>query len=239
MTKIQTGDLDSLLVPIDSIKPYPGNARKGNLEAIAESLEANGQYRPVTVNRTTGEILTGNHTWQAAKNLGWDKIAATFIEVDEATARRIVLVDNRTSDLGSYDDRALTELLKAVADEEEGLFGTGFGDDDLDDLLAAMQEAGTFAAAGEDPGDAPRALTIEEHNTKRDFSYDEFLARYANRTVRSLVCDYPLPVFQWLITTLDVLRAGEAETNADVIARIVAEASGTEVPSPEQEPASA
>ena len=40
---------DAQLVAIDSVKPYPGNARTHNLDVIRESLRANGQYRPVVV----------------------------------------------------------------------------------------------------------------------------------------------------------------------------------------------
>ena len=78
--------LSALAVEIDSIRPFEANPRRGDVEAVAESLRVNGQYRPIVVNRPTGEILAGNHTWQAAKRLGWKSIAATFVEVDAEQA---------------------------------------------------------------------------------------------------------------------------------------------------------
>jgi ParB-like nuclease domain len=50
------------LVPTADLRPYPGNPRRGDLEAIKDSLERNGQYRPIVVNRRTMEVLAGNHT---------------------------------------------------------------------------------------------------------------------------------------------------------------------------------
>ncbi len=80
-------------------------------EAIARSLAENGQYKPITV-RDDGTVIVGNGTYAAALSLGWTHIAATRVEVTEEQARRIVLVDNRTHDLGGYDDALLAELLQ-------------------------------------------------------------------------------------------------------------------------------
>jgi len=137
-------ELEDLTVPIDSVARYPQNPRDGDVGAIAVSLEENGQFRPIVVNRRDHLILAGNHTWQAAKLLGWDRIAATSIDVDDATARRIVLVDNRANDLASYDNDLLTDLLTDVVQDEglEGLLGTGFDAEDLDDLLEEISAQG-------------------------------------------------------------------------------------------------
>jgi ParB-like chromosome segregation protein Spo0J len=118
-------------VPIKTLIPFDGNAREGDIGAISESLKHLGQYRPVVARRETNQILVGNHTWRAAKHLGWKNIAVAWVDVDDEQATRIVLIDNRTSDLSGYDDDALLALLTNVND----LDGTGYTPDDLDDLL--------------------------------------------------------------------------------------------------------
>lgn len=118
-------------VPIKTLIPFDGNAREGDIGAISESLKHLGQYRPVVARRETNQILVGNHTWRAAKHLGWKNIAVAWVDVDDEQATRIVLIDNRTSDLSGYDDDALLALLTNVTE----LDGTGFTPDDLDDLL--------------------------------------------------------------------------------------------------------
>jgi len=124
------------IVDIDSVKTHPKNVRQGDIGAISESLKAHGQYRPIVVDERTNLILAGNHTWKAAKALGWSEINAGFIETkDDDEALRILLADNRTTDLATYDDKQLANLLKDLADTDEGLLGTAFDGDDLDDLI--------------------------------------------------------------------------------------------------------
>lgn len=121
-------------VPLGDLKPYEGNARLGNVDLIAESLSVNGQYRPIVVRRGTNEILAGNHTWKAAAQLGWATVDVYWVDVDDAGARRIVLVDNRSNDLATYDDQALADLLSGVTD----FAGTGYSPDDLEALLGSL-----------------------------------------------------------------------------------------------------
>jgi hypothetical protein len=125
-----------LAVSIEDLTGYHRNPRTGDVDAIAESLRVNGQYKAIVVNRGThtgrpNEILAGNHTWAAAKQLGWEQIAATWVDVSEEDAARIVVVDNRTSDLAGYDSELLADILEKLPDLE----GTGYDQDTLDKLL--------------------------------------------------------------------------------------------------------
>ncbi|MGX1909281.1 ParB/RepB/Spo0J family partition protein [Streptomyces phaeochromogenes] len=128
--------LADLAVPVDDLALYHRNPRTGDLDSITESLSTNGQYRPIVVNRgtmtgRTNEILAGNHTFKAAKQLGWDEIAVTWLDVDDDDAAKIVIVDNRTSDLAGYDSVLLADILTELPD----LQGTGYDQDQLDQLL--------------------------------------------------------------------------------------------------------
>jgi len=140
--------LSKLVVPIEGLVPYGKNPRRGDVDAIAESLTVNGQYKPIVVRAGSNEVLAGNHTLKAARQLGWDKIAVTFVDVDDDGAARIVLVDNRTNDMATYDEAALAELLSSLPD----LTGTGYGAVDLDELL------GTTPGLN-DPDDTPEPPT--------------------------------------------------------------------------------
>ena len=106
-------------IPTADLATFKGNPRRGDVKTIAASLRTNGQYRAIVVNRGTHtgrpmEVLAGNHTLMAARDLGWDTIAAHVIDVDEDRARRIVLADNRTAEIGSFDTDALTDLLQEL-----------------------------------------------------------------------------------------------------------------------------
>lgn len=136
------------------LRPYHRNPRRGDVEAITRSLEINGQYRPIVVNlgTTTGrplEVLAGNHTLAAAKALQWSQIDAVTVDVDDMEAARIVAADNRTGDLGGYDNDLLIELLG----ELEGLDGTGYTDDDLSDMLDLAEGPPTLDELADEYGD--------------------------------------------------------------------------------------
>lgn len=130
--------------PTASLNPYPGNARRGDVDMIARSLETHGQYKPIVVNKGTTApnlertILAGNHTWEAAKQLGWEHIDVHWVDFDEAAAHKVVLVDNKANDAATYDVEALVDMLTEYPD----LAGTGFTRDELDTLLESLEAPG-------------------------------------------------------------------------------------------------
>ena len=139
---IKVGQVAS--VAISSLEAYPTNPRRGDIEAIAQSLKSHGQYRPIVIQNGTNFILAGNHTYKAAKKLGWKKIKVTYIEVDETTARRIVLADNRLTDLAGYNEPLLKSLLQALPE----LDGTGFTASEVEtlDRLTSGEEKSSIAS---------------------------------------------------------------------------------------------
>lgn len=145
-------DLTSALIDIDALRPHPRNARNGDVDAIAESLRVNGQYRPIVI-AADGTILAGNHTYMAAMSIGWDVIAAVRIDIDPdgPEARRIMLADNRTADLGNYDRGLLADLLTDL-NLEVGLIGTGYTDDDLIRLLHDINDPISDPEPDPEPG---------------------------------------------------------------------------------------
>lgn len=142
------------MVPLAELKLYPGNARRGDVDAIAESLQAHGQYKPIVVNSRAGAetdmtILAGNHTFQAAGQLEWAKVRVFFVDVDDDQAARINLIDNRTNDVAGYDTEALVAQLQALPDLE----ATGYDEASLQGLLGELADA---AEEGQtDPDDVP------------------------------------------------------------------------------------
>jgi hypothetical protein len=128
-------DLTTTVVPIADLKPHPNNPRNGDTDAIAESLTANGQYKPIVCAKDL-TILAGNHTYAAAMELGYDTFAVVTLPIapDSAEALRIMLADNRTADLGGYDDSLLLRALADLADTDLGLTGTGYTPETLPDI---------------------------------------------------------------------------------------------------------
>jgi site-specific DNA-methyltransferase (adenine-specific) len=145
-TYVRTAD-----IPLDELTPFPGNAKRGDVDTIRKSLRRNGQYRSLVVREIPNGpliVLAGNHTMQALTAEGHQTARCEIVLCDDDTARRINLADNRTAELGEYDNDALAELLSYLDGDYDG---TGYTDDDVNALITPLEDA----EALNDPDDVP------------------------------------------------------------------------------------
>lgn len=126
--------LETRPVPVDQLTRFPGNARRGDVKAIRESIRRTGQYRAIVVRKTGDQmiILAGNHTFEAISSEGSDSVRCEIIECSDAEALRINLADNRLAEIGEYDNEDLASLLAGL---DGDLDGTGWTAEDIDLLL--------------------------------------------------------------------------------------------------------
>lgn len=157
--------LAALATPVDDLDLLPGNPRIGDVDAVAASYRRLGQRKPMVARRGPdgrGVVLAGNHQLQAARQLGWDRIAVVWVDDDDATASAYALADNRTAELGGYDDAALAALITQVADHDAALLAdTGWADDAVAELLERVTpvELPTPPADPDDVPDTAPAIT--------------------------------------------------------------------------------
>lgn len=218
--------MEIVMVGVEELHPYPNNPRKGNVDLIAESLSTYGQYKPITVNRKNNEILAGNHTFQAAQQLEWKEIAVTYVDVDDATAAKIVAIDNKTSDMGGYDTEKLLELLDELPDLE----ATGYTQDDIDSLMALLDEE-TTPFLGSDMHLQPKVGETGLSNVNIGTSLSEYAERYAQKTTRMLMMDYENGLYIWLVDKLTQYREKHGiASNADAIVKLIEDEFGEKAP---------
>lgn len=140
--KISPG-LIGLAVPIDSLIMLPNNYRHGDIPAIAKSYDEFGQRKPLTAQRDADGklyITSGNHSWQAAKRLGWTHIAAEIYDEDRKKAVAWALADNRTAELGTTDEEAVASFLSEIEDDMDLLEATGYDILDFESLIGLEPE---------------------------------------------------------------------------------------------------
>jgi ParB family chromosome partitioning protein len=133
-------DLKSLAVDIDSLVPLEKNPRKGNIEAIMASYEEFGQMKPIVArpnDNGTFTVIAGNHQLEAARRLGWSKIAVVKMEVENDEAIAFALADNRTMELGHTDPSLLNDMVIDLYQDYPELF-EGLGWDEFE--VASMEE---------------------------------------------------------------------------------------------------
>jgi hypothetical protein len=134
------------IVKITQLKPHPRNYNDhpdDQVEHIAKSLEQHGQYRPIVI-ANDDTILAGHGVVLGAQKIEWETIVCYRVDLapDAPQALKILTADNELSHFSMKDDRALTEILKELREFDEfGLYGTGFDDMKLANLIMVTRPA--------------------------------------------------------------------------------------------------
>jgi hypothetical protein len=123
---------DAVAVPIALLKLAKKNPRRGAVAEVIESLREFGQHRPVVVQRTTGEVIVGNHMLKAAKQLGWNEIDALIVDDTDDAALRRAIADNAVGDKATWDDEELAEVMQEIGAVP------GMNEADIDKLIAKL-----------------------------------------------------------------------------------------------------
>jgi hypothetical protein len=224
----------------NDLHTFHKNPRRGDVDAIKRSLIRHTQYKPITVNLGThtgrpNEVLAGNHTLMAFRDLAadkpddpaWAKILVFWIDVDNDTAERIVVADNQTGQLGGFDEEQLARLVEGFEGDVEGL---GFSEADVADLAALLEENDNNLPPDSPNGHGPRDdglinLPGGQDITDRRENYAE------NAANRMVVLSFPIVVFMWVQEKLAALRAANnLETNTEALVALLEEWSGEQAP---------
>jgi DNA modification methylase len=145
--------------PIASLTPWERNYNRGDVPAIALSIQVFGFNGRLAVHGST--VMAGNHALAALRQLesneapfpsgqglrlekdgSWSVLVITLDHLSRSQAEAYAIADNRTRDLATTDDEQLAALLQAISDEDMALLAaTGYEQDDLDKLLASLDDA--------------------------------------------------------------------------------------------------
>lgn len=114
-----TPALHPLALAVSSLRADPANARKHdarNIAVIAASLQRFGQQKPLVLYPDGCTILAGSGTWEAARSLNWEYIAAAPGHLSGLQAIAFGIADNRTAELAEWDFDRLADLLGGLGD---------------------------------------------------------------------------------------------------------------------------
>ncbi len=135
----ESGLLDEQEVPIASLVDNPRNPRKhpdDQIVRLMASLKARGQYKPLLARRVNRMLIAGHGLRIAMARLGWTTARVMFWDVDQATADRAMLGDNRLGEGSTADDDRVAELLREIP--ESDWLSVGFNDDEAAKLLRSF-----------------------------------------------------------------------------------------------------
>jgi hypothetical protein len=193
-------------IPIDAIHEHPDNPRRGDDRTVGESMARSGFFGAILIHAKTGNIIAGNTRYRVMRDEGAETIPGFWVECDDDTATRIMLADNRTSDLAFYDDEQLFGLLQQLVDAD-GLEGTGYDRAAYELLLQSVE-------ASEIVGGIRQGMTP-----------DDRIDEYNQLDIRSIILPYEALRYEIVAAGLARLRDRTGlDTNADVVEMLVIEA---------------
>ena len=122
-------ELGHVRVKLTEVVPAQRNPRRGSVADVVESLRRFGQHREIVVQKSSGQVIVGNHLYLAAKTLGWEEVDAYVVDDDDQEALARAVADNATGDKATWNEAELAEVLGEIGAVP------GFDDDDIAKLM--------------------------------------------------------------------------------------------------------
>ncbi len=122
---------------IATIQPYENNPRRNDdsIDAVSASIKEYGFRQPIVIDET-GVVIVGHSRLRAAVKLGMQKVPVHIaIGLTPQQAKAYRLADNQTATLSTWDDDKLTAELMELQKQGFDLDLTGFGSEQLNELM--------------------------------------------------------------------------------------------------------
>ena len=143
---------------IDRLIPYGRNARThsdGQVAQIAASMIEFGWTNPVLAD-SRGNVIAGHGRLAAAKSLGLDTVPVVILDhLTEAQRRAYILADNKLALNAGWDEETLAADLHALNGDGFDLGVIGFSDEELDALMAPLDDEGDGQGDGTGEDEVP------------------------------------------------------------------------------------
>ena len=145
-TEPQRHRLEIQHLPTDSLVPYQNNPRRNDpaVDRLIPLLREFGLRSPLLVRQIDGltEVVDGHLRLKAATKLGLAEVPTVDVsDLSEAQIRSLRLAMNKSAEFAEWDDELLAAELRAIEELGLGLDLTGFGDDELAELLKVPADA--------------------------------------------------------------------------------------------------
>lgn len=124
---------------IDELIPAIYNPRKDltindpEYKKIKRSIETFGYVDPIIVNERTGVIVGGHQRLKVLKDLGYEEIEVSVVNLDEKQEKALNVALNKIE--GDWDNVKLKDLLEELDDGSFDVELTGFDMDEIENLM--------------------------------------------------------------------------------------------------------
>lgn len=163
------------------LQPDERNPKSHDVGTIDMSMQRFGVLDPIVLDGRTGKIISGHGrhktllamqqrgddapqgvkvakdgTWKVPVYTGWQSD-------NDSQASAALIALNRTTELGGWVDEELLDLLAELAEEDDGLEGVGFLQEDIDKLAFGFDN---------DDSDNDGSARLSEQTELEDFEYE-------------------------------------------------------------------
>jgi ParB/Sulfiredoxin domain len=183
----ERGEMPSL--PISQIK-VRGRFRKelGDIKSLAESIEEVGLLHPIVVRRD-GRLIAGERRLRACKQLGWDNVPVTVIDIDQIVRGEFAENAFRRDFLPSEVDairRALEPLERVAAKKRMSNGGKGVK---ISRSCRTLDRIGSFAGLS--------GRSIEKIRAIMDAADQALRTRHSEKPEESIIWCSALPMLRF------------------------------------------
>lgn len=127
---------------VDALQPWKDNPRKnkGAIGHVAESIKRFGFASPIIARAADKTIIAGHTRYEAAKQLGLEKIPVRYLDLDPADSRLLALADNKIGEIAEWDEDKLEKVMQELLDEGISLEDIGWSDDELGKIVDELKQ---------------------------------------------------------------------------------------------------
>lgn len=142
----------------DVLKRNPQHLKPATMARLKESVERDGFVAPILVRPINGgryEVVSGNHRFMAARELGYETVPAVVKEMNDATAQRLALNLNLI-----HGDPTAEQLAPFLAELDDATLGQIHL---TEDLLADVERFDAELSARLASLEAPDSIATPAH----------------------------------------------------------------------------
>lgn len=119
------------ITPADYNPRIDLNENDDEYKKIKNSIEEFGYVDPIIWNKRTGNIVGGHQRYTVLKDLGYDKVDVSVVDMNEQDEMALNVALNKVE--GEWDRDKLKNVIEQL--EEDRLMFTGFDEDEIDSLM--------------------------------------------------------------------------------------------------------
>lgn len=138
-TKIRLKSLPTFeIVPLEKIKPFPGNPRTNHaVDVIAMLMERYGFTSPILVQKKTYRIIAGHGRREAALKAGLKEVPVAVLDMDDKRVLGYTIADNKSAELAETDFALLEQHLVTLQARNFDLKFTAIPESRINDIVRA------------------------------------------------------------------------------------------------------